>query len=801
MPASFAGVPLSLGDPGGAVQAWVDRFRPLEDIIPVCTPAAYCEGRDRPQSQHAHAVGLPTFNWQRRPSRWRLNSLWFPTGASRFAIGLFMTTLHGATLIQEALEADAEDGSATLILNDGVRTLSLTMYALPMRPIGAIGTDNPVVLLPLVDRRYFWQFAKLGEMPLTQPITWSDVRTKITEDLGVTITAPDPTTEYLAPDWSEWARSYENAAIALDGYAATIGQRCVALLNGTYKLQKADDALAIVGSNLAAVKRIAGGECLTAPGLVPANVAVAFQRRQGGIPYQSGFCDLISKPATDYGFTLTGPGTAVVHTTFQADYSSRGSSADNNAAMNTLAGAIARDFYGWKQKQYSATARALAQDWNLTGFDDYLWFMLGTQVGTLDPCDCDSADEPEAFLPDEYEKPSPYLAQTLIESLPPNFGVEENLTQTKVPDSPRTFRPMPIFRGKLKENFSYGSGGNPDRATVRLLYGDENGQLTEDGFDVQVYDTLGIRGGTKSGDKVWMSALASDTAMFELVSAMGGGGADTVVFQLTSVLALGGFANARICTLSGSSYSADGDPIVVVDPYADPGCWSGLVGYRGIARRRTDGAYDVIFMERKALILEFQVFADRPPTQPFLVGQVNYQFQQGNKQPPLLVDIIDIHDPAFLFRYALQGGHGYAIYNDVLDRYEAIMCQQRCFLATAQVNDTGGFSSAGPITITGFTRASPQPFDMEPATLPTEAFNPFLHKGRDGDDLLLSWDEGSERWVIADVKKKSLDVITDVRIKADRSQLQVKQLSCAVEYKDDPADAAAWVDKIPLKTC
>lgn len=275
---------------------------------------------------------------------------------------------------------------------------------------------------------------------------------------------------------------------------------------------------------------------------------------------------------------------------------------------------------------------------------------------------------------------------------------------------------------------------------------------------------------------------------------------ELVVFELTSVLTPLGQASAKLCSLMGLGgiWFPTAQTITVKD---SNGLWSGLPPYQGLAFRREDGKYEIVFMQRKDLIVEFTVFADRDPGFGFLQGTLNYSFQHGNRQPPLLDGVISVHDPAFMFKYALKGGHGYAIYNDELDRYEVIACEQRCFLARARVNDTGGFGDIVDVTIDDFRAASPSPFDLVPETLPTKVFNRFGHRGRDNDVLLLAWDEVTNDWIIIDVQKKTQPVTIGLRLNAAKTKIQAKEIDCALEYQDDPDDAARWVDKFDVGTC
>lgn len=790
----FAGVDLHLPDPEGKVQAWIDRYRPLDAIFPLGGPTARA-GRARPQGFSPHATGLPTFNWQQLPPRWRLNSLWWPTGASRFAVGLFMTTLAKAAAIQTSI---AGSSAGTLVMKDGTRTLTATMYALPMLPVGAVATDNPVVLLPLVDRRYFWQTAKAGTFNIGPTSTWANVRDQIVGGLGVSVLQPEPA-GYEAPDWSEFDRWYENPALLMDGYAATVGQRFVATLSGEYALQQWDVAEPIAQANLDDAAMIAGGALLSVPAIAPGAVTVVFPKRQGGIVHQNGACEQIVLAATAYGFDAAAPGNATIHSTYQADFSLRGGTADNLANVTTLAGSIARDFYGWKKKQYSATLPGLAGvDWALTGYDDYLWFMLGTQVEALERDD----DDPEGFEADEWEKPGPYLAQTLVQSLPHNFGTEENLAQSPSPTAPRTFRPMPVFRAELQGTFGGGEGSLPNFATGRLLYDSVfgTGTMAPDSFDVKIYDTLRLaRGDMKDGDGVWVSALGADSEMFELIA--GASGDKIKVFESTEAVTAGGHGAAVLCALNGGgTYDATAVAIVVDDIWSR--VWGQMPsGARGLCYAREDGArYNIIWAQRPDLLMRFQTYADRPAAQAFIEGTWVRSYADGDLSPAAnFTPSGAIHDPEFLFPRALAGGYGLAVYNNGLNRYEVVVCQQQCLYATATINQSDGITDTTLTNnvMTGFTAQSFSLFNQTPSPAPTLFDNPYKRFAKNGDSVVLAWFEATGKWVCIGVPKKKKKIVFDMRIKSDKSAIEVEHSDCGVEYNIDPA----WADKINLKKC
>jgi hypothetical protein len=786
----FAGVPLSLADPGGRVQAWIDRYRP--DMFPLHRPTSTLGGRDREQGHWGHSIGLPRPNWEQFPPRWRLNSLWWPTGASRFAVGLFMTTLDGANKIKARVGSDFSGG---LEISDGKNSLAFSMYLLQPRPIGAVATDNPVVLIPLVDKRYFWQWSKMGQMFVNPTTTWAQVSAKIVEGLGgATVERPTPT-GYENPDWSEWDRFHENAAMGLDAYAASVGQRFVATYKANYKCQKPGDAAGDAKKNLDRFKKqyVAGGELLDMGVKVPEKLVVAFVQRQGGIVAQHGVCNTVTKFASDYGITKQRGGEKVIHTTAQADLSARLGSPSNSAAMSELANVIARDFYGWAKHHYSATVKGVAKDWVLTGFDDYVWFLCGTPAPPAEDCTCDD-DEPEEFKADPIEHAAsnpPWLCQTLVESFRPNFGVEENTSQFASPSYPRTFRPMPVFRAQLTSDFT-------GAATEGQLLYDSNfgtGTLQPDPFTVKIFDTMGMRNPeTGNGHKVWLSALAADSDMFELI-ASAPPSATLRVFELLATLSPGGSASARLCNLVGGVYVANG-PTITLDDLTQR-AWRGTAGRRGYCYLREDFATsnicNLVWMDRKALITTFTATENRTPGFITTTATLDPGWGHGS----LFASGGFVVDSEFFYPDILNGARGLAVYDDQADMYEILVVDQMVQFATAQIVNNIDEDSGVDVPISQFTPHGMAFFNMPPNPVPANANNRFKHLGPSGSEVLLVWLKGLSAWVIVDIVKRFKDVPFNIRIKSDKTFIEWEQVKCALEFGKVPQ----WTDKIALKKC
>lgn len=225
---------------------------------------------------------------------------------------------------------------------------------------------------------------------------------------------------------------------------------------------------------------------------------------------------------------------------------------------------------------------------------------------------------------------------------------------------------------------------------------------------------------------------------------------DDVVFELLAPLALSGQAVARICGLVGGNYVANGAAIVVEDFYENPGEWQGEVGYRGKARRRSDGKYDIIWMERPALLTRARL--DEDFVTPSLGVGINPTtasfFQQGEKSPP---DPTQVFDPDEMYPRAIATSKLLAVFNSREYRLETMVAQQQCLFATANLNQTLLPENTEGINITEFRNGSFSPFNLRPDPAPTTCRNPFFLQGENGKKVWLAWDEQLGDWIIVQV--------------------------------------------------
>src|SRR5688572_3340467 len=255
---TYAGVPLLVEDPGFEFQVWLERTLSLRDLTLFgVEPWDIYQGRNRPRGPFLGGtydvvdcqpsepiscgtvtipsvpfVGLPMPNYSlRRPPRWKINTLWFPTGATRWSIGLFLC--DAASLARILPVVRAADGRAPLRIQEfrnGVAGSSLTlpnMFLLPPRELNNTETGVNGFLLCLVDQRYFWQFTDTGLMEVDDATTWEEVYDMIGQGMGISIFYDDINPGYFRPDPEELTRRYENGGLLLDAVAHSVGQRIV----------------------------------------------------------------------------------------------------------------------------------------------------------------------------------------------------------------------------------------------------------------------------------------------------------------------------------------------------------------------------------------------------------------------------------------------------------------------------------------------------------------------------------------------------------------------------------------------
>lgn len=431
----FGGQPVSLTDPDGRYQQWLDDYQSLRDRrLFAGAPVAYTEGRLRPRgaflgqtnSSSTINVGLPQFNWT-DPPRLKLNTLWWPaTGACRWAFALLL--MHDTDLKNVINNISFDDVTHALLIKDGKNTLDLRFFMLEPFRANNVGDDDGW-LVPIVDQRYFWQFKDVGDLAPTSSTSWATLFSSIATAMNVGITVDSVPAGYGNPDPIEFTRRYENAAAVLDAAAASVGMRVCYTLDHEVLVRKPSNWLADLNANFGGAGKpeegftlLAGGQSseqlnpfgagadvpLTRSswggGMVPATCRVVFQKYEDDGPLGGGAVHKVDEAASGHTTLPSVVDTVkTFYTTAHADFT--GGSIQNGTEVNNLADQIASDYYAGLGYLYDVTFQGLKK-WTCSGFDDWLWFHFGSQ---------NERGKHEAF--------------TRIASQPQNFGCSEQCQQ------------------------------------------------------------------------------------------------------------------------------------------------------------------------------------------------------------------------------------------------------------------------------------------------------------------------------------------------------------------------------------
>lgn len=466
---SLAGVDLCLEDFDGEVSQFLKRYLPLEDLrLFGASPVSFRKSRrfDPPDGRIAFGAEVP--NWPEPPAL-RINSLYWPTGASRWAHGVFLATREQLDQILEATGGSerVSNEPQQLVLADsriqpgeitedsflgnssGATGLSTEMYLLPPRPISLV--DDPEAqtlwLLPLVDVRYFWQFRSTGliETTFDDTLTWDELIDQVSSRLGVTAIMDEVPEDYAEPDFTQASRQYDNAATLLDYLTWNVGMRVSRWIDGSLNIQTAQTATDRLAANLIPPwAQIAGGAFHDEQkaSIVPAAVEVVFQPQTGN----HDDLDFFTIQASTFGIEESTP--SITKTFHCASIAGE----DDNEA---LANKIAEDFYAWLAKRYDYTFVGI-KSWKPTGFDDHVRWTVGLRRadGTFD-------------------------ATTRVQCLPYNVGIEDLIHQCGI-DFPSH------IRVKLEEVLEAGGTAN---SSVYLFDGSE---WIDTEKDVDVREIMGL---------------------------------------------------------------------------------------------------------------------------------------------------------------------------------------------------------------------------------------------------------------------------------------------------------------------
>ncbi|MCE9556255.1 MAG: hypothetical protein K8T91_23140 [Planctomycetes bacterium] len=302
-----------------------------------------------------------------------LNQLRWPQGAQRWAT-FFALVTRGDIEFFSSLT-----GAQELLISDGSTDLPIQMFALA--PYAAAMRDTPdgavsdLWILPLVDKRYWWQFRSAGNLRVDASTTWQDVYDHIGTALDLAITVQDIGSAYLQPE-PETINRYRFRSVAelLDRVAFSLGQRIVVSpTSGRVTAANVADAfdaaeVNIGGALVDGTLRTGGAFSPTLGGTValPAAVQVAFRKAQHGVTELPPEWYSYEKPPT--GESLIAGTVKRFQSMALADFSALGSTPGNDTALSALADKIASDYYDSCLYQYDMTLNGIAI-WTPTALD------------------------------------------------------------------------------------------------------------------------------------------------------------------------------------------------------------------------------------------------------------------------------------------------------------------------------------------------------------------------------------------------------------------------------------------------
>lgn len=429
MAIKYAGVTLLLEDVRGEIIDHANRYLATEDLRAfTCAPEI-----------HQNNLPLPYPNYS-TPLRPKINTLYWPTGASRWAVGYFLVN---TAKLREIISKHPNGGPARLGLatehNRGGAELSAggaiaqgsiadeflysvafsvnppddrgflitpEMYWLPARPLTASSAHNvtgtagksetDLWILPLVDQRYFWQFKSLYSSKTTWKGIFDDIKTALvltdtnTDTYGAAFGVPDERAFRTRPSPDG---PYFNAAVLLDGLAVSLGLRVNTLprrdtkFNLTIKLETSGEATAtrdLFNQNTTTDGVLAGGMIhrTASEGEIPGTLRLVFPRYCNGI-FTDGNAYTLDRLSKNYGGTNPNEQIHYLNVTAAADFTSGGGAPDNAANLGTMADAIATSFYGWLSTREDRTFFGI-RPWIPTGYDDYVeWSFYRMPNGTF----------------------------------------------------------------------------------------------------------------------------------------------------------------------------------------------------------------------------------------------------------------------------------------------------------------------------------------------------------------------------------------------------------------------------------
>lgn len=393
---SYGGVYLTSGAPSALADGGPLALSDLYDFVRPTSP-----GR-------LSALGFP---YLQRPRKPKLFSLWWPSGASRFAYGYFLADDNQLAQIRPQAFASNRLNPLPFVMSDGVRSITTNLSMLAARPLASCGAPS-LWLLTLVDDRYFWG-GQLGTA--TASGSWSSWFSSVMGQLATSTTADTVASAYGSGPTPEFAFSNSDGMPAvLDAAAACVGQRIIRTLDGNLRsigVSGAATALTAnqtltacdggeggwAGGNPFAPNQwpvVAGGFLNSNEVIVPASasdenampgsVNVSFPTQVNGVANGLEFASLqtlTSLHLPQFGSATGSPAVQQIRLLAPALITSNPSVPDNSTALVAMAKQAALDYYGWQGNQIPDLAFDHVAPWVPTGCEDAIeWGEKATRV-------------------------------------------------------------------------------------------------------------------------------------------------------------------------------------------------------------------------------------------------------------------------------------------------------------------------------------------------------------------------------------------------------------------------------------
>lgn len=286
----------------------------------------------------------------------------------------------------------------------------------------------------------------------------------------------------------------------------------------------------------------------------------------------------------------------------------------------------------------------------------------------------------------------------------------------------------------------------------------------------------------------WVAFFQNDDGYYLLPR--GGGnvtvsGTNLIRFRLSQDLSLGSNAMAVILTPDGAGGYTTGETIYVYDWFSggEPGMFSSKTGYEGFAVLRSEGAYDIVWMETPARWIYFTLDEDMHDVEGETYYIAGATVTEYHLQGRLIEEFIEVYDINGHFKLGLTGAKGTAEYNDQYDRYEVVTCEQMVVRARATL-DGAMCQESGSFAIDNFVGIPFGEHVQAPDPLPANVLNTYNHRGRNAAKVILEYGQSGTSWTVVGVELVEVSAVIDVIV--DECVLEKQTHLIVVETCQNP---------------